>query len=555
MGIVNKTIDAASHLIPWEHINWRKANKMVRRLQARIVKALQENNHRKVRALQFLLTRSLAASSLAVRKVTENTGKRTPGIDKKLWRTNRQKTLAIRQVRRGQYQAKPLRRIYIPKGNNKSKKRPLSIPCMDDRAKQALYLMALDPIAEYYADLNSYGFRKKRSTHDAIAAINLILSKRHSPQWILEGDIKGCFDHISHQWLLRMIPINKRVLAQWLKAGYVEKSIFYSSDDGTPQGGIISPTLANLTLDGLELQLKTQFKKQKVNVIRYADDFIITGTSESFLKDKIKPEVERFLKIRGLSLSKEKTHITHIKDGFEFLGFHIKKFDNKLLIKPAKSKIKQLLQKVKGITQTSMSADIVIARLNPVIRGWANYYRHVASSRSFSYVDHHIWRIIWVWAKRRHPKKGLKWIKKKYFKTSNRSKWEFVGTTEKQKNVFLVKCRSFKIKLHVKIRSKANPYDPDFTEYFEKRQHEAKAFLRSKTLQKLWTIQNGRCPICNNPITMRSGWHAHHITRRCDGGETNTNNLVLLHPVCHEQWHQRDYETWAGLSRDNFKRA
>ncbi len=302
MGMANKAIDATSHPIDWERINWHQSNKQVRRLQARIVKAQQENNTRKVRALQFILTRSLAAASIAVRKVTENTGKRTPGIDKQVWRTKGQKTKAVSTIRKGQYKAKPLRRVYIPKSSDKQKKRPLGIPCMDDRARQALHLLALDPVAEHYADLNSYGFRKYRSTHDAISATQLVTARRHSCQWVLEGDIKGCFDNISHDWLLRRIPMNKCVLAQWLKAGFMEKNQLQASVKGTPQGGIISPTLANMTLDGLEAQLKLQFPRQKVHVIRYADDFIITGKSEAFLRDAIKPEVEKFLEVRGLSL-------------------------------------------------------------------------------------------------------------------------------------------------------------------------------------------------------------------------------------------------------------
>jgi RNA-directed DNA polymerase len=230
--------DAASQRdIPWQHINWRQAHKTVNRLQSRIVKALQEGNPRKVRALQNLLTQSLSAAALAVRQVTENTGKRTPGVDQEVWNTPVQKAAGIQRIRQRRYRAKPLRRIHIPKPG-KDELRPLSIPCMVDRAKQALHLLALDPLAEYYADLNSYGFRKKRSTADAIEACRLCLSKQNSAKWVLEGDIKGCFDNISHLWLMKWIPMNKRVLAQWLKAGYIEQKTFYETDQGTPQGGL-----------------------------------------------------------------------------------------------------------------------------------------------------------------------------------------------------------------------------------------------------------------------------------------------------------------------------
>lgn len=557
MGIANKTIDAASHPIPWKHINWQKSNSTVRRLQTRIVQAQKECNARKVRALQFILTRSLAAASLAVRQVTENTGKRTPGIDKQIWRTESQKSNAVCRIRRGQYRAKPLRRIYIPKASDSTKKRPLSIPCMDDRAKQALFLMALDPIAEYYADVNSYGFRKHRSTHDAIAQINILLSRSCSPQWVLEGDIKGCFDNISHDWLIKMIPINKRVLSQWLKAGFIDNHSLYASESGVPQGGIISPTIANLTLDGLELMLKMQFKNQKVNFVRYADDFIITGASKELLENKIKPQVQYFLKQRGLSLSEEKTHITHIDHGFDFLGFHIRKLNKKLLIKPSKASVKRLLAKVKDTIRKSqhLSPSILIAKLNPILRGWVNYYRHASASRTFSYIDSLVWVKLWRWARRRHPNKGLRWIKVKYFLSTERSNWHFYGKTDKGKIIYLLFCRRFKLSRYLKIQNKANPYDPEFVSYFKARLTKLKPSFLNLDLQKLWFNQKGRCPICKEYITLRSGWHAHHITMRCEGGKNVPDNMVLLHPICHEQWHQRDYDTWAGLSRDGLRRA
>jgi len=316
--------------VAWQFINWEQVTQRVKSLQSRIVKAIKEGRHNKVKSLQWLLTHSFSAKLLAVRRVTQNAGKKTAGIDGKIWRNQRQKMNAAKSLCRNGYKARPLRRVYILKKNGK--KRPLGIPTMHDRAMQALYLMALDPIAETNADPCSYGFRNRRNCADAIARCYIHLSRDKSPQWILEGDIKGCFDHINHQWLLDNIPIDKSILKQWLKSGFVEGGKLFPSIEGTPQGGIISPTLANMTLDGLEYTINRIYREKirgkgitvsnrhKIHLIRYADDFIVTADSPEILQDVIKPVVEQFLSIRGLTLSAEKTKISNIEMGFDFLG-------------------------------------------------------------------------------------------------------------------------------------------------------------------------------------------------------------------------------------------
>src|SRR5881397_2769521 len=268
--------------VVWHAINWHQAHTTVRRLQARIVKATQEGRWGKVKALQHLLTHSFSGKALAVRRVTENQGKNTPGVDRVIWNTPQKKINAIYALRQRDYHPQPLRRIYIPKKNGQ--KRPLGISAMKCRAMQALYLLALDPVAETTADSNSYGFRPQRSTADAIEQCFITLGKGKSPQWILEGDIKGCFDAISHTWLLAHIPMDKAILKKWLKAGYMENHVLHPTEEGTPQGGIISPVLANMTLDGLERRVRARFPKTtvkgiaaKVNFVRYADDFIVTA--------------------------------------------------------------------------------------------------------------------------------------------------------------------------------------------------------------------------------------------------------------------------------------
>ena len=264
--------------LPWHQINWRQAERNVRRLQARIAQATQAGKWGRVKALQRLLTHSLSGKALAVRRVTENTGKRTPGVDGEIWKTPEQKTTAIRTLHQRGYHPQPLRRVYIPKSNGAQ--RPLSIPTMRDRAMQALYLLALDPVAETTADPNSYGFRTARGASDAIEACFIALCRNDRAEWILEGDIRSCFDRISHEWLVAHIPLEKTILKKWLKAGYLERHRFHPTEEGTPQGGIISPVIANMTLDGLERLLASHFSKKsragkraKVNLIRYADDF------------------------------------------------------------------------------------------------------------------------------------------------------------------------------------------------------------------------------------------------------------------------------------------
>ncbi len=476
---------APSHgTVDWHSIDWAKCHREVRRLQARIVKATQEGRHGKVKALQWLLTHSFSAKALAVKRVTENQGRKTPGVDKKIWSTPEAKGKAMLSLKRRGYQPLPLRRVYIPKANGKM--RPLGIPTMKDRAMQALHLQALAPVSEIISDRNSYGFRPERSTADAIEQCFCALGRRDAAEWILEGDIKGCFDNISHDWLIANVPMDKAILRKWLKAGYVDRQALFPTEAGTPQGGIISPTLANLTLDGLEdLLAKTFYRTSvkgrmvnpKVRLVRYADDFIITGCSKELLEREVKPLVEDFLKARGLELSKEKTRITHIEEGFDFLGQNIRKYGGKLLIKPAKKNVKAFLTKVREIVEahkTAKQAD-VIKMLNPVIKGWADYHRHIVASEVFRSVDSQIWRLLWRWAKRRHPNKGARWIRAQYFKTAGGRSWVFaVDTGEtlpngKPKRIELRLAGDTPIRRYTKIRAEANPFAPEWEAYFEQR--------------------------------------------------------------------------------------
>jgi RNA-directed DNA polymerase len=437
-----------------------------------------------VKALQRLLTHSFAAKALAVKRVTDNQGKNTPGVDGRIWSTPAAKSKAIKSLQRGGYKPQPLRRVYIPKANGKL--RPLGIPTMKDRAMQALHLQALEPVAETTADKNSYGFRPERSTADAIEQCFKALNQGRAAQWVLEGDIKGCFDNISHDWMLRLIPTDAAVLRQWLRSGYMEKRILFPTQAGTPQGGIISPTLANMVLDGLETLLKQRFKAKwvegtlinhKINLIRYADDFIITGATKDMLENEVRPLVEQFLNERGLQLSPEKTCITHIEQGFDFLGQHLRKFGGTLLVQPSKKNTHAFLEKIRGIIRASKSAcqENLIRQLNPVIRGWVNYHRHIVAAEEFQRVDHVIWHRLWRWARRRHPEKSSQWVQKRYFHPIDRRIGVFAADTGKRtpegKPIWLklVYASDTKIRRHVKIRAEANPFDPRWRDYFAER--------------------------------------------------------------------------------------
>jgi RNA-directed DNA polymerase len=537
---------AASHTqVDWRAINWQQAHENVRRLQARIVKATQHGKWGKVKALQRILTRSFSAKALAVKRVTENTGKRTAGIDGELWNSPEKKAAGLLSLQQRGYRSLPLRRIYIPKSHDKTKMRPLSIPTMRDRAMQALYLQALEPIAETTGDPNSYGFRKERSCADAITQCFNVLGGKHSAKWILEGDIKSCFDKISHEWLETHIPMEKAILRKWLKAGFMEKRILYPTTEGTPQGGIASPTLANLVLDGLETELRKQFHKTrtdnaKVNFIRFADDFIVTGRSQELLENEVKPLVAEFLMARGLELSSEKTRITHIKDGFDFLGQNTRQYKEGLRTKPSSKNIKTFLTKIRRIINTNKPAPAgqLIKLLNPVTRGWAQYHQHVSSGKTFNKVDYAIFQTLWRWAKRRHPKKPQQWVKAKYFKTTDNRNWVFQGKHE-DKIWTLIKTADTPYKRHTKLKGNANPFNPQDETYFEQRLNVKMVgnFRGRRQLIRLWKAQNGICPICQQKITKITGWNNHHILAHTLGGSSTDENRVLLHPNCHKQVH------------------
>ena len=546
--ITGASLDGNGH---WHGIDWRGCHRIIQRLQTRIVKATQEKKWNKVKTLQHLLTRSFSGKALAVKRVTENRGKKTPGVDKETWSTPSDKYNALLSLKSRGYKALPLRRVTIPKANGK--KRHLGIPTMKDRAMQALHALALDPISEVLGDKHSYGFRRERSTADAIEQCFTVLSRKCGAQWILEADIEGCFDNISHAWLINHIPTNKKILKQWLKAGYMDQKVLHPTKAGTPQGGIISPLLANMALDGLgkvlseryPMKISSRKPAHKVNFVRYCDDFIITGRTREILENEILPLVETFLSERGLKLSKEKTRITHIDKGFDFLGQTVRKYNGKLLIKPSKENVKKFLKSIREFAKKNkmMVHHPFIEGLNPKIRGWSQYHRHVVSKNTFSKIRHELWKICWNWARSRHPSKGAQWVKDKYFIHNGRRDWCFASKVngllnKKERLVTLYDPTLIPIKRHIQIQSTCNPYDPIWREYIQKRTYfKTVRELKRKGLDNLWMEQKKNCPQCRQPITLETEWDVHHIVAKSKGGDNSASNLVMLHPNCHKQVH------------------
>jgi RNA-directed DNA polymerase len=480
---------SAKTVYKWDEINWRKLERNVFKLQKRIYQASKSGDWKRVKRLQKLLLKSKSAKLLAVRRVAQiNKGKKTAGVDgvKSLSPTQRLKLANGLNLNE---KSKPVRRIWIPKPG-KSEERPLGIPTMTDRAKQALVKLVLEPEWEAKFEPNSYGFRPARSCQDAIQAIYQAIHMKSA--YVLDADIKGCFDNIDHTALLKKLntfPKLRRIIKEWLSTGIMEGEVFQKVKSGTPQGGVISPLLANVALHGLEFETKKalsislfQYLKGKrgvgnnansqksISIIRYCDDFVIIHESEEIVL-KAKKFVEGWLEQTGLVLNQSKTRITHTltskdenKAGFNFLSFSIRQYPvitcarkYKTLIKPSfesqkihRKTIDELLKRLTASTQ-----EEVIEKLNPIIEGWSNYYKSGVSSKVFAAMDCYIFQKLWKWSRWRHPNKGLGWIKRKYFRRHMGNNWRF-ATSDKCRLAF---HRETYIKRHVKIQDIRTLYD------------------------------------------------------------------------------------------------
>jgi RNA-directed DNA polymerase len=515
--MVNGPEDA---VLDWDSVDWPEVEADVGRLRQRIFAASKAGDLKKVRNLQKLMLRSRANALLSVRRVTElNAGRLTAGVDGKVVRGSRSKAEWSDWVqhRSRSWTAKPVRRVYVPKANGKQ--RPLGIPVIGDRILQALALAALEPEWEARFEPKSYGFRPGRGCHDAIEAIfNTVSGRNPQRRWILDADLAAAFDRLDHAHILSQIGTfpARKLVGQWLKAGVVEQDWFTPTMEGVPQGGVISPVLMNVALHGMEQAAGVRYRTAGVNtgnavagcpmVVRYADDLVaMCGSREQ--ADQVKERLAAWLMPRGLVFNEDKTRVVRLEDGFEFLGMHIRRYRNgKLLIKPSKAAVQRFRKRLTAEMRAlrGANAHAVISRLNPIIRGWAAYYRSVVSKRTFVQLDTHMWKLAMSWARRRHPNKSGRWVVDRYFGAfhkSRRDRWIF---GDRESGAFLAKFAWTRIVRHQVVKGGASPDDPALADYWAQRRRRRKPPLDQSRL-RLLQAQHGRCPYCRGLLL-----HADH---------------------------------------------
>lgn len=529
----------------WHTLPWKQFERNVFRLQKRIYRAARRGDFKCVRNLQRLLLRSYSARCLAVRRVTQdNRGKRTPGVDGVAKLTPPQRMQMVDELRNLRHHPAPIRRVYIDKRNS-TEKRPLGIPIMRDRALQALVTLALEPEWEARFEPNSYGFRSGRSCHDAIGAIYNHI--RLKPKYVLDADIEKCFDKINHEALLdklNSIPIVTRLVRGWLKAGIFEDGQVWPSETGAPQGGVISPVLANVALHGMETAISASTPtKRKAALIRYADDLVILHEDLQVILT-LKSHLQEWLATMGLNLKESKTSVTHtLHDyngnvGFDFLGFTIRQFHVgkyksrrgfKTIITPSKAAQKRHLQEIAELIQAHRGAPqtALIVRLNRKVRGWANYYRACVAKKTFDRLDSQVFWKLWRWAKWRHPRKSGRWRHQRYWRRK-RGRLDFSNDA-----IRLIKYADTKIQRHVKVRGDKSPFDGDWTYWATRLGRDP---TKPQRVVKLLKYQRGRCPQCGLRFRATDIMEVHHI----DHNRQNNAyaNLQLLHGHCHDEVHR-----------------
>lgn len=564
---MQETVNGTKKQFDWNAIDWRTANRAVRNLRQRIFRATNEGDLKKIRSLQKLMLRSYSNTVTSVRRVTQlNAGKNTAGVDKLTVKTSSARTKLVEELTTlTVWRAKPARRVYIPKANGKL--RPLGIPVIKDRCLQAMVKNALEPFWEAKFEGSSYGFRPGRGCHDAISKIYGLAQPDKKKKWIVDADIKGAFDNISHEFLLNAIAQvpGRELIKQWLKAGFVDNGEFQLTEAGTPQGGVISPLLANIALHGIEEAL-TVYKTQKSGktivsndgvkftasgnsigkraVVRYADDFVVfCETKED--AEKVIVILTEWLKQRGLMLSPEKTRIVHLSEGFDFLGFNVRQYECpkttrtgwKLLIKPSKKSVAKIREKLRNewLAMRGHNVTKVMKTLNPIVRGWANYFRIGVSKKVFEKLDEWMFKRQLRYVKYIHPTKSWSWRKNKYWGKMNANRNDNWTFGDKQTGIYLLKFNWFPIERHILVCGNASPDDATLKDYWEYRKLARAYNLTPK--RRLVTQQYGKCPVCGDFLDNDEEIHKHHKKPKRENGEDKDENLQLVHLFCHQQIH------------------
>ena len=550
----------------WSEIDWKIVERQVFKLQKRIYKATQRGNVKLVHKLQRLLTHSYYGKIWATRRVTQdNQGKKTAGVDGIKELKPKQRFELANSLKLGN-KVKPTRRVWIPKPG-RDEKRPLGIPTIYERTLQGLVQLALEPEWEAKFEPNSYGFRPGRSTHDAIEAIfNAI---RYKPKYVLDADIAKCFDKINHSVLLEKLgtyPTLRSQVKAWLKCGVIDNGEYFQTQEGTPQGGVCSPLLANIALHGMEQRIKAYARtlkgtkhtnEQALSIIRYADDFVVLHDQLEVIL-KCKEIISQWLKELDLELKPNKTKITHTLNeyegnvGFDFLGFTVRQFPvgkdhsgkttngkilgYKTIIKPSLEKVKAHLKKCNQVIRSSKSAPQikVISELNPIIRGWSNYYSSVCSQEIFKYLDHINYLQLKRWAERRHPKKDKHWVANKYWHSEGNRKWIFSLKTKYQDEQRLIKLKNHSetpIVRHIKVKGNKSPFDGDMVYWASRMGRHPETDTRTAKLLK---YQKGKCNHCGHYFKNGDLLEVDHRIPKSLGGKDTYKNLQLLHRHCHD---------------------